>query len=209
MAEQQQQQQQQQQQPPQQPPVTATPPATPPAPGGKSADEIRAEAEAALKARLKEITGHDSLDALATAQKVAEEKRLSEQGEFAKLAEQRAQEAQKWQAKFQDSVIRQAVLGACLKHNAVDGDVVLALVRSEARVDENGAVTIGGKAAEEAIAAMLKAKPFLVKPERSGSGSPSYPDPGSEQEKAKKETLEKAKQAGDTLGVLRLLRPAS
>lgn len=182
---------------------------TPSPQSGKTEDAIRAETEAALKAKLKEITGHDSLEALAAAQKAAEEKRLSEQGEFAKLAEQRAQEAQKWQAKFQDSVIRQSVLGACLKHNAVDGDVVLALVRGDARVDENGAVTIGGKAAEEAIAAMLKTKPFLVKPERSGSGSPSYPDPGNEQEKAKKDAMEKAKQSGDALGVLRMLRPAS
>lgn len=182
---------------------------TPPPQTGKTEDAIRAETEAALKAKLREITGHDSLEALAAAHKAAEEKRLSEQGEFAKLAEQRAQEAQKWQAKFQDSVIRQTVLGACLKHNAVDGDVVLALVRAEARVDENGAVSIGGKAAEDHIAAMLKSKPFLVKPERSGSGSPSYPDPGSEQEKGKKEAMEKAKQSGDTLGVLRMLRPAS
>lgn len=188
--------------------IAAQPQVQPPQPG-KTEEAIRAEADAALKARLKEVTGHDTLESLAAAQKAAEEKRLSEQGEFAKLAEQRAQEAQKWQAKFQDSVIRQSVLGACLKHNAVDGDVVLALVRGEARVDENGAVTIGGKAAEEAIAAMLKSKPFLVKQERSGSGSPSYPDPGSEQEKAKKDALEKAKQAGDAIGVLRMLRPAS
>lgn len=182
---------------------------TPPPQTGKTEAAIRAEVEAEVNARLKAETGHDSIAALALAQKAAEEKRLSEQGEFAKLAEQRAQEAQKWQAKFQDSVIRQTVLGACLKHNAVDSDVVLALVRAEARVDENGAVSIGGKAAEDAIAAMLKSKPFLVKPERSGSGSPSYPDPGGEQEKAKKEAMEKARQSGDTMGVLRLLRPAS
>lgn len=171
--------------------------------------EIDAQRQSAERAKLKEMTGHDTWEAFASAKKAAEEKRLAEQGEFAKLAEQRAQEAQKWQAKFQDSVIRQAVLGACLKHNAVDGDVVLALVRGDVQVDENGAVSISGKAAEDAITALLKSKPYLVKLERSGSGSPSYPDPAAERDKANKEALEAAQKSGNPMAVLQLLRPVT
>lgn len=163
------------------------------------------QAEILFNQKLKEITGVESLDQLAELKKVEEDKKLLERGEYEKLTSQVKEEAQSWKGKYQDSLSRQSILKACLDHNVVDEEAILALVKSSTVVDEHGNVSINSKPVDEAIKELLKAKPYLVKPTRTGSSSPSYPESSNDQYK---EDYEKAKKEGNIAKLLELKRKA-
>lgn len=146
-----------------------TPAATPEASSATpSADEIRAAVEADFTARLKAITGVESLEALEAANKQAEVDKLKAQGEFQKLAETAQAEAAMYRARFESAQVRGAILGAATQ--AMDADVVLALLGPSATVAEDGSVSVAGKPAAAAVAELLKAKPHLARP-AGGQGS--------------------------------------
>lgn len=153
----------------------ATPPTTtqtPPANGGAFAqadlDTAVANAlqarDAATAKRLKELTGADSLDALAE----AEAKRKGEEG---KLLEQRNAENAQLRSEIAASRIESALTLAATAGGAIDPADVHALLAGKAKF-ENGAVTVDGKPAADAVAALLKAKPHLAKAGPAGGGAP-------------------------------------
>lgn len=96
-------------------------------------------------------------------------------------AEDRAAEAEKQiaerDARIRQHVISTAVLMSASKLNAIDPDAVLALVDRSALTLEDDRVTN----ADDIVGELLKAKPYLVKPEGNGSGGgvpPPSPKPG-------------------------------
>jgi hypothetical protein len=105
-------------------------------------------------AQLKEATGHESLDALKT-QKLADEGRLQE------LLDDKTKEADAYKNQFQQTQIDNSLLSASA--DALDADVIRGLLASKAVVDAGGNVTIDGKTVKDAVADLLKAKPFLAK----------------------------------------------
>jgi hypothetical protein len=148
-----------------------TPPATP-APENKApAVDVQAEIQKALaaeraefKKQLKEATGHESFEALQQA-------RLKEQGNLQELADVNAKERDTFKAKFEQTQINAALLSA--SNEALDPATVSDLLTGKAVCDEHGNVTIDGKPVAEAVAQLLKDKPFLAKPEGgTGSGAP-------------------------------------
>lgn len=109
-----------------------------------------------LAARLKAIEDKDKSDSerLAGDLKSATEK-LSR-------AEQRAAE---YEQRYTTALIRAAIDREAHRANAIDPDAVYALVdRSEISIDEAGTVV----GADKAVAALLKAKTYLVKPDGDG-----------------------------------------
>lgn len=139
---------------------------------GPSPEEIRAQAASEFAAGLKAATGYDSLSALKAAQDKAAAEKLAEQGKFQELAEAAAKERDLYRERFQSAQVRSAILGAAA--TAIDPDVVHELLHGSAQVNADGAVTINGKPAAEAVAALLAAKPYLAKAAGSqGSGSGS------------------------------------
>jgi hypothetical protein len=139
---------------------------------GPSVEEIRAQAAAEFAAGLKAATGHGSLSELAAARQAAEAEKLKAQGEFQKLAEQASAERDAYRAQFEAAQVRGAVLAAA--SGAIDSEVVHALLAGSAQVAPDGAVTIGGKSAAEAVAQLLKDKPYLARPvagQGSGAGA--------------------------------------
>jgi hypothetical protein len=158
------------------PNANPTPPANPapaiPAPANPApAVDVQAEVQKALAAeraafqkQLKEATGHDSFEALQQAQ-------LKEQGKLQELADANAKKAQTFQAKFEQTQIKAALLAASTQ--ALDPATVSDLLTGNAVCDEHGNVTIDGKPVAESVAQLLKDKPFLAKPEGgTGSGAP-------------------------------------
>lgn len=149
-----------------QPPAPAAPAAAP------AAVDVQAEVQKALSAQaaeharqLKELTGHDSLKAF-------QEAELKKQGKTQELLDAKSKEADVYRSRFEASAIRAEVLGAA--SDALDTETVLALLGSKAEVAEDGSVKIGGKPAKDAVADLLKEKPFLAKPSGSaGSGAPA------------------------------------
>lgn len=133
--------------------------------------DVQAEIQKALAAQaaehakqLKELTGHDSLKAFQEAQ-------LKAQGKTQELLDAKTQEAAGFKAKYEQQAIDAAILTA--SGEALDPDTVRALLAGSAQIDGNGAVTINGKPPKEAVAALLKEKPFLAKPAGpAGSGAP-------------------------------------
>lgn len=139
---------------------------------GPSTEEIRAQAAADFAAGLKAATGFDSLSALKAAQDKAAGEKLAEQGKFQELAEAAAKERDLYRERFHSAQVRSAILGAA--GTAIDPDVVHDLLARSADVGADGAVTINGKPAAEAVAALLAAKPYLAKPvggQGSGAGA--------------------------------------
>jgi hypothetical protein len=113
--------------------------------------------------QFKAATGHDSLQAF----QEAEAKRKGEEG---KLLEQRNAELTQTRAELNGLRIESALLGAAAE--AIDPNTVVALLRGQAKF-ENGAVTVNGQPAAEAVKALLTEKPFLAKPAGgAGGGAP-------------------------------------
>ena len=133
-----------------------------------NADEIRAQARAELLAELKAATGQDSIAALKAAREQAEAERLAELGKFKELAEARALELTQLRAERDGERIRNALLAAAA--DSIDPGTVETLLRGSASIDAQGVVTVDGKPAAAAVAALLKDKPHLAKP-AAGQGS--------------------------------------
>lgn len=134
--------------------------------------KARAEAETGFKAELKAVTGHEDLGALKTEREKAEQKRLADEGKFKELADQAGESARGWEAKYKTGRIDAVLTDVAIKAGAIDTDVVRALLGAQAVCDDEGQVTIDGKAPAEAVKELLEAKPHLAKAEgTSGSGS--------------------------------------
>ncbi len=136
--------------------------------------DLQTEIQKALAAReaefarqLKEITGHESLQAF-------KESQLKEQGKLQELLQSKETEAQTFRQRFEQMAVRAQVLAAA--SDAVDPEVVLALLSASAQVDDKGNVSIGGKPVDQAVKQLLQDKPYLAKPSgNQGSGSPQNP----------------------------------
>jgi hypothetical protein len=123
-----------------------------------------AQKEAEHKAALKKATGFESFDEL-------EQHRLKEQGKLQELADTHAAQANHFKSQFHSTLVKNSLLQAST--DAIDSDVVHALLVDKAKVDDNGVVTIDGKPVKDAVAALLKDKPALAKATGStGSGTP-------------------------------------
>jgi len=147
---------------------------------GAAAVDVQAEVAKALAMQQKEwnqqfksATGHESLSAF-------QESEARRKGETDKLLDQRTADLAKAHSELDRERVNTAILGAA--SGAVDPSVVQQLLAGQGKV-ENGVVTINGKPPAEAVAALLKDKPYLAKAS-GGQGS------GAEQ------------QAGDTTNTL-------
>jgi len=175
----------------------------------KILDDIKSlahkQAELSFNAKLRDVMGVDSLDKLAELKKLDEEKKMLEKGEFEKLSSQIKEDSQAWKNKYTNAVVEQSIIRASSELNALDSDIVLALVRDKAVVDEKGSVTIDNKSASDYIKELLGAKPYLVKPTgNSGSGSSAGT---ALDDKAKYEVeYEAARKAGNIIKLLELKR---
>lgn len=157
------------------PPPTQNPPAQTPAPASENVTpvvDVQAQITAALDkqkadfaVQLEQATGHKDLSALAEA-------KLKSEGKLQELADSKAAEAATYKSRFEQSQINNQLLTAASE--ALDSDVVMALLRDKASVDANGNVLVDGKSAKDAVADLLKAKPHLAKASGTvGSGSPA------------------------------------
>lgn len=144
---------------------TVTQPAAPAVDVQAAVAKALADQQADFKRQLKELTGHDDLKALSEA-------RLKEQGKLQELADAKAAEAQTYKARYESTLIENALLAASAE--AVDPSVVLDLLKSKATVNDSGAVSLDGQSAEDAVKALLATKPFLAKAQGgTGSGAPA------------------------------------
>lgn len=156
------------------PPVPTKPTPTP-APA-QTPEQIREEAMAAARsefsAQLEELTGHKTVEAAKAAKAKAEADRLVADGKFKEAADAANARAEQAEVRYRTAAIKGALLGASAE--AIDPQVVHDLLAHQAQVGDDGTVTVGGKPAAEAVAALLKDKPYLAKPqggEGSGSGA--------------------------------------
>lgn len=153
-----------------------TPTPTPTPEPSVNAEAIRAQLAAEFAAQLKAATGHESLEDLRAEREAAEAARLAEQGQFKQLAEKAQAEAASYRQRFEAQAVQAAILSAAAE--AIDPATVMELLAGKAKVAESGAVTIAGKSAAEAVAGLLKDKPFLAKPAPGeGSGTPAASGP--------------------------------
>lgn len=114
----------------------------------------------------KAATGHDTLDAFKTAQAKAK-------GEERKLLEERDAELAATKTQLAQVQISNALADAAVAAKAIDPATVVALLAAQGKV-ENGAITVGGKSAADAVAALLKGKPFLAQASgNQGGGTPA------------------------------------
>ena len=126
--------------------------------------QVRKEVEAEFSKRLKEIVGVETVEEL-------ERKVLEEEGKWQELAERHKQEAENYRRLYEETVKRAAITAAAARLNAVDPEVVLALVAERAEV-RDGKVFINNKDVETALRELFAEKPYLVKAAPAGSGSP-------------------------------------
>lgn len=161
-------------------PPEGTPPATPPTPApatppepedelvklikadpNRTAEEIRSLRHEAAENRKKAQEAEDK-------RKADEAKALEEQGKYKELAEKREQEIKALKDGQRAGEIRTTVLLEAAKAGIADPADALKLADlSKVDVSEGGAVT----GVAEAIAALIKAKPYLAKP--SGASQPN------------------------------------
>jgi hypothetical protein len=121
--------------------------------------------KAEFATQLEQATGHKDLSALAEA-------KLKSEGKLQELADNKAAEAASYKTRFEQAQINNQLLSAASE--ALDSDVVMALLRDKASVDANGNVLVDGKSAKDAVADLLKAKPHLAKATgATGSGAPN------------------------------------
>jgi len=150
-------------------PDPITPPATEP-PAAVPVVDVQAEiqkAHAQWQQELEAATGHKSIDAL-------KEQQLKDKGDLQTLLDNKSLEADTYKTQFQQTQIDNSLLSAST--DALDADVVRGLLASKAVVDSAGVVTIDGKSVKDAVADLLKAKPFLAKASgNSGSSSQQSP----------------------------------
>jgi hypothetical protein len=135
------------------------------------APDIQAEIQKALdeqrqgfERELEEATGHRSLSGFLTAHRQATE-------ETRQRLEASSGEATKYRTLYEQQAIKAAVLGAC--GEAINPAMVFDLLAAKAAVSEEGAVTVDGKSAQEAVSEFLDQHPYLAKPRGCpGSGTP-------------------------------------
>jgi|APLak6261659701_1056019.scaffolds.fasta_scaffold00478_3 hypothetical protein len=140
-----------------------TPPATTPPPDTVDVNAEIAKAQAQWQKDLEAATGHKSLDAL-------KEQQLKDKGDLQALLDSKSQEADGYKNKFQSTLVHTALLSASA--DALDSEVIHDLLANKAAVDSDGNVTVDGKPVKEAVANLLKAKPFLAKASgNTGSGT--------------------------------------
>ncbi len=145
--------------------------------------EAEREAERSFAAKLKEATGHDSLDDLKAERDRAEKERLEAEGKYKELAEsekKRAAEAEDrarhWESKYKTEMARRAIVEAAVKAGARDPEDVEAFLGGKAKVDEDGQVTVDGQPVDKAVADLLEKKPHWVKSDgQPGSGAKPNP----------------------------------
>jgi hypothetical protein len=140
---------------------TPTPTPTPAPDAAALRAQLEAELSARFAAQLKELTGHDDFAAAKAAADKAAADKLAEQGKFQELAEQAQQQAAQFRQRYEAAAISAAIRGAAA--DSVDPETVHALLAGSATVGEDGAVSIGGKPAAEAVAALLALKPHLAR----------------------------------------------
>jgi hypothetical protein len=144
-------------------------------------DTLRAEVKAGKAASTELAAAQARLKAIEDAGRTESERQAAE------LAELKTKHAS-LETQYQTALIQTAIEREAVKLNAVDPDVVFALVDRSAVTLADGAVT----GADTAVAALLKAKPYLVKSEGPGTRSvPATGKPGSSAGKA--EQIEQTK----------------
>jgi hypothetical protein len=154
------------------PPQGAAGSTAPPAPAAPTVAELRAQVMAELAAELKAATGHESIAAIKAAAEQAAAEKLAAEGRYKELAENAQRERDTIRAAYHGAQIRAALSAASAE--SLDPELVHTLLAAGAQVGQDGAVTVGGKSAADAVADLLKAKPFLAKPVgHSGSGGGS------------------------------------
>lgn len=128
--------------------------------------DIDAKITAALQAQSVAITEQwAQATGYKTPQALAEAK-LKEDGKLQELLAVRDAEA----TTLRQSAINHAVMAAA--SDAIDPDVVMALLAGKASIDATGSVLVAGKPIKEAVADLLKSKPHLAKPSgNQGSGA--------------------------------------
>jgi hypothetical protein len=151
-------------------PPPTEPPAEPPAPPksedpavDKLLDLIKSDPERAAKEikdlRKEAADKRERLKAFEDKEKAAQDKQLTEQGEFKTLAENRAQEIEDLKKARKDDAIRTAVLLAAARAEIADPEDALKLADLSKVVVDGLNVT----GATEVVAALIAAKPYLVK----------------------------------------------
>lgn len=117
-----------------------------------------------LSGKLKELTGHDTLDKLA-------EHHAKQKGEEAKLLDARTAERDQARQELAAARIESSITLAATAAGAIDPSDIHALLAGKAKFAD-GAVTVDGKPVAEAVKALLEAKPHLAKAGPSGGGTP-------------------------------------
>lgn len=124
--------------------------------------------DAENKAQFKELFGYETVQELKEAQ-------LAEQGKTQELLDNKIAELAAATQRFQGSQINAALLSAA--SDAMDAPTVVSLLAGQSKCDENGLVSVNGQSPADAVAALLKDKPFLAKAQGdAGSGSPAVTD---------------------------------
>jgi len=90
---------------------------------------------------------------------------------YNKQLAQLQKEAQEYKRKYEETVIKSAILGEA-SQLSVDPELVYALLRDKAVIAENG-VMVDGKPVREAVEELLRKRPHLAKATGAGSGTPS------------------------------------
>jgi hypothetical protein len=126
---------------------------------------LLAAQKAELAAEFKAATGFDSVDAFKEAE-------LKKNGQFEQLANQTKAQLDEVNAKYHSTLIGNAILANAA--GAIDPSDLVLHLSGKAVVGADGSVTIDGKPAADAVAALLAAKPHLAKPLGApGGGSPA------------------------------------
>lgn len=145
------------------------------------------QAEKDLKEKLRLAEAEN--EAFKKEKKEKEEAELSEADRAKKEAEEAKAEAAKAKADLVEATIRGEVIKECNTLNIIDSDVALALLNREKIKLEDGKAT----GVKEALEALIKDKPYLVKPAPGSGGVP--PLPPSKEGGPSKEQLEAASAA--------------
>ncbi len=167
-------------------------------------DEVKAQVKeeilSGVSKRLKALFGVESLDEL-------EEAQLKKKGEFEELFQKEKERAEKWKRRFEETLLRSSITAAAAAAGAIDPDIVLGLLKDEARVTDEGKVLVGDSPVEKAIEALLEKKPYLKKAsgKEGGGASAGQAGQGSEKERLMSE-YEEAKKQGNVSKMLELKR---
>ena len=100
------------------------------------------------------------------------EAKLKAEGKTQELLTAKETELNQVKSRLEQTAIQNSLLAASA--NAIDPEIITALLSSKASVDANGNVLVNGKSANDAVAELLKDKPHLAKASgNSGSGASS------------------------------------